>query len=140
MQTMSKHKLALVGVFALALDGCASSPAIQCGAAQQAAIHDTLYFGTGIPDGGAVTADDWSMFLATVVTSRFPLGLTVLEAAGQWRGDDGAIVEEASYVLQLIHPDDAANSQAVAEIADAYKTRFRQEAVLRVSERACISF
>ena len=126
--------------FALALGGCASLPGAQCSTAQERAIQDTLYFGTGITGGGAVSTDDWAMFLTAVVTPRFPQGLTVSQAAGQWRGDDGAIVQENSYVLQLIHPDDATSTQAVTEIVDAYKTQFRQEAVLRVSESACISF
>lgn len=140
MQTLPTCHIAIILALASALACCASAPAIQCGAAQQAAIQDTLYFGTGIPDGGVVTPDAWSTFLAEVVTPRFPQGLTVAQAAGQWRGDNGAIVQEDSYVLQLVHSGDAANAQSVVEIIDAYKMQFRQEAVLRVSERACISF
>lgn len=139
MRMMLIHKLVLVGAFALALEGCASLPSTRCSATQEPAIQDTLYFGTGIPGGGTVTAEDWSSFVTAVVTPRFPQGLTVSQAAGQWRGDDGVIVQESSYVLQLVHPGDAANSQAVAAVADAYKAQFRQEAVLRVSERVCIS-
>ena len=137
---MPTCRLIAVIVFALALDGCASLPGVQCSAGQEPAIQDTLYFGTGIPGGGIVTPQEWSMFLTEVVTPRFPQGLTVSQAAGQWRGDDGAIVQEASYVLQLVHPDDAASAQYVVEIAAAYKMQFRQEAVLNVSESACISF
>ena len=127
-------------VLILMLEGCASLPGIACSPGEEFAIQDTLYFGTGIPGGGVVTPEAWSMFLTTIVTPKFPQGLTVSQAAGQWRGEDGAIVQEASYVLELIHPDDIASEQSVAEIVSAYKTQFRQEAVLRVSENACISF
>lgn len=103
------------------------------------ALHDSVYFGTGMPDGGAVTADQWSGFLATTVTPRFPQGLTVSTVSGQWRGADGSIVLEQTHVLGLVHPDDAASEEAIGDIIVAYKTRFRQEAVLRVRNPVCIA-
>src|SRR5688572_8842504 len=112
MPMMPTSRLIAFVALALLLDGCASLSGIQCSAAQELAIQDTLYFGTGIPGGGVVTSEDWSLFLTEVVTPRFPQGLTVSQAAGQWRGDDGAIVQENSYVLQLIHPDDVSAAQA----------------------------
>jgi hypothetical protein len=39
-----------------------------------------------------------------------------------------------------VHSDDGTSEQAVVEIVSAYKTEFRQEAVLRVKGRACTSF
>ena len=47
-------------------------------------VSEMLYFGTQTPDG-AVTAEQWTQFLATDVTPRFPRGLTVWPAAGQWQ-------------------------------------------------------
>jgi Protein of unknown function (DUF3574) len=44
-----------------------------------------LYFGLSIPGGGTVSDADWRDFLAHEVTPRFPDGLTVNEARGQWR-------------------------------------------------------
>jgi hypothetical protein len=111
-----------------------------CASGEQALVHDSLYFGTGKPRGGTVTAAEWAEFLKSTVTPRFPQGLTVSPASGQWRGADGAIVQEASQVLQLVHPDDAASESAVQELVAAYKAQFRQEAVLRVKARACVSF
>jgi hypothetical protein len=63
-----------------------------------------------------------------------------MESSGQWRGADGAVVREASHVLILDHPDDAANEKAVLEIISHYKTTFQQEAVFRVRSRVCISY
>ena len=48
-------------------------------------VHDRLFFGLGTPDG-IVSDDAWVRFLAEIVTPRFPNGLTVVDANGQWRG------------------------------------------------------
>jgi hypothetical protein len=96
------------------------------------AVHDSLYFGTAIPDG-IVSAADWAKFLESTVTPLFPRGLTSSCASGQWRSADGEIVREDSHVLQLLHPDDAASEQGIRELIERYKSRFRQEAVLRIT-------
>lgn len=130
------------GIVCLSMGGCASfgSGGGACRSGEQASVHDTLYFGTGRPDGRVVSAAEWTRFLETVVTPRFPQGLTVSEVSGQWRGADGTIVREDTHVLQLVHPDDTASDDRVAEVAQHYKTQFAQEAVLRVSSRVCTSF
>ena len=102
-------------------------------------VHESLYFGTAKPTG-VVTPTEWAEFLKSTVTPRFPQGLTVWEASGQWRGADGELVREASHVLNLVHPDDTANEKAVLEIVAAYKVQFQQEAVLRTKAHACTSF
>jgi hypothetical protein len=140
LQIIPIGRISAVVLLTLVLGACTSLQGPACKTGEQFAIHDTLYFGTGIPAGGMVTADDWSMFLATEVTPRFPQGLTVSEAEGQWLGENGSIVQEASYVLQLIHSDDVPSEQSVLEIVSAYKTGFSQEAVLRVRARTCTSF
>src|SRR5215204_2426619 len=63
-----------------------------------------LYFGTGKPDGGLVTAEEWDKFLETEVTPRFPDGFTVLEGYGQFKGSAGKIVRETSLILVLFYP------------------------------------
>jgi len=125
--------------FALSLSACTTLHGLHCKGGEQLAIQDSLYFGTGKPNG-VVTADEWAAFLRTEVTPRFPQGLTVHEASGQWRGADGAIVREATHVLQLVHPDDASSDKQVAEIIASYKSTFQQEAVLRVRAGTCVSF
>jgi len=130
---------AAVVVISVALSACASSPTGSCKNGEQSAIHDTLYFGTGRPNS-VVTDEEWATFLETVVTPRFPQGLTVSQASGQWRGSDGSIVRERTYVLELVHPDDTANEKSVTEIAASYKAQFHQEAVLRTRASTCVSF
>lgn len=110
-----------------------------CKPGEQAAVQDTLYFGTGSARG-PVTEQDWSTFLQNTVTPRFPRGLTVSKAVGQWRGADGVIVRESTFVLVLIHPDDAPSETAVAAIVASYKAQFQQESVLRSRAGTCASF
>lgn len=139
--TRASSRLAVAGLLstALLLSGCASMQTRACGSGEQRMIEQSLYFGTQTPDG-AVTPEQWSQFLGTVVTPRFPQGLSVWPGTGQWRAADGSITHEASYVLKLLHPDDAASEAAVREIAADYRQRFRQEAVMRVRAPACVSF
>jgi hypothetical protein len=108
-------------ILALAFIACAS----------HAVVTDTLYFGTETPSG-TVSAAEWQTFVDEVVTPRFPQGFTVTRGEGQWRGPDGRIVHESSYILQLVHADFRRDEGAIAEIAAEYKARFHQDAVLRV--------
>ena len=128
----------IIGVAAM-LTACASMHGLTCKNGEQLAILDSLYFGTGKPNG-VVTPEEWAEFLRSTVTPRFPQGLTVSQASGQWRGADGAIVREASHVLQLVHPNDTPSEKAVLEVVATYKAQFQQEALLRVQTHACVSF
>jgi hypothetical protein len=134
------HISIVIAALAATLGGCAPMHRTGCATGEEALIHDTLYFGTGKPRGGTVTPAEWGEFLKSTVTPRFPQGLTVSPASGQWRGADGAIVQEASQVLHLVHADDAVSEHAVQALVAAYKAQFEQEAVLRVKARTCVSF
>ena len=60
---------------------------MDCGASSAPQVRTTLYFGLARPKG-AVTELEWQLFLRDEVTKRFPDGLTVWEAEGQWRTPD----------------------------------------------------
>ena len=120
--------------------GCASIHESGCRIGEDASINDLLYFGTARQDATAVTAEEWKEFLTSSVTPRFPQGLTVWQASGQWKGADGSAVREPSFVLDLVHPDDQRSEDSIRAIVAEYKSRFHQEAVLRVRNRACASF
>ena len=125
---------------ALGVAGCAApGDTPRCASGEERMVNELLYFGTAKPQG-VVSGEEWSQFLRASVTPRFPQGLTVWPAAGQWKGADGAIVREDSFLLSLLHPDDEASEAAVRAITADYKSRFQQEAVLRVKSRACVSF
>lgn len=106
----------------------------------QRMISDRLYFGRSIPGGGTVSDEDWRKYLAESVTPRFPDGLSVWRAEGQWRGNDSIIVREESFILDLLHADDPKSEQSVQEIIREYKVRFKQEAVLRVRDSVDVQF
>lgn len=128
----------LVGSSA-SLAGCATLQGPACASGEQPLVSELLYFGTAKP-GGVVSAEEWSSFLSGEVTPRFPKGLSVWPAEGQWRSNDGSLTREDSFVLNIVHPDGESSEKAVQAIVAEYKTRFQQEAVLRVKSHACISF
>ena len=99
-----------------------------------------LYFGSDKP-GSDVSNSDFQRFLNNNITPRFPDGLTQLTGLGQFRGSNGRIVRERSFVVVLLYPLQAANtSQRIETIRNEYKREFRQESVLRVDSRDRVSF
>ena len=64
----------------------------------------------------------------------------MVEATGRWKGQSGAIEQEQSEVVTLLHSNDERARRAVAAIAAEYKARFRQEAVLRERTVTCARF
>ena len=122
----------------VSLAGCGVMNPMSCSSEGRLAVQEWLYFGTAAPSG-YVTPEAWAQFLSDTVTPRFPEGLSTWQASGQWRSASGEVIREPSYVLSLVHPDDAAPSQAVQEIIASYKMRFQQEAVLRVKSVVCES-
>ena len=111
-----------------------------CAVGDSALVRETLYFGRNRPRGGTVSDAEWQSFLAEVVTPRFPAGLTVVEATGQWKGATGGVERERSEVVTLFHRGDDVSRGAVREIAAEYKRRFQQEAVLRERAPTCTRF
>ena len=107
----------------------------QCGSAT-AQVRTTLYFGLS-KQKGSVSELEWQMFLRDEVTTRFPAGLTVWEAEGQWRQTDGVIGHERSKVLLLVHPDTPSARTAVQSVIERYRKGFDQESVLWETARVC---
>ena len=96
--------------------------------------------GRGSATGKVVDDATWKAFLNDTVTPRFPDGLTVLDAYGQWRNPDGVIEREPSNVLIVLVPPSDGPMRSMNEIADEYKTRFNQGAVLKTTSDACVEF
>ncbi len=87
-----------------------------------------------------VTDEEWNQFLETVVTPRFPDGFTAWDADGQWKSDTGTIITEPSNVILIVYPDNGEADRKISEIIDRYKTVFRQQAVLRMTQETDIRF
>jgi hypothetical protein len=88
-----------------------------------------LVFGMNTPTG-TVSDAQFNQFLAAVVTPRFPAGLTVMDAHGQWRNGNGVLERENSRVLEIAHASNAVHIQDFVAIVDSYKKWFAQESVL----------
>jgi hypothetical protein len=87
-----------------------------------------------------VSEGQWKNFLRHEVTPRFPDGLTVWEASGQWRKPDGHIEREKAKVLLLVHEESPEIRAALGNIVASYKRSFQQESVLWESARVCAAF
>jgi len=115
------------------------APAPSCPAGSQAWVREQLYFGRGLADGGEISDSAWRVFLEAEVLPRFPDGLTLFDASGQWRNHAGMVVREHTWVLLVYHPPVEAAERAVVAVAEAYKRAFAQEAVLRDRDMTCIT-
>ncbi len=139
MKTASFAILAILLV--LACIAAYEQPTVEetCPAGTDRFVEYRLFFGRSTADG-EVSEEEWRGFLASEITSRFPEGLTVLDAYGQWRsGTEELLREQSKLVLILAPPGDRPLEQTMA-IAEAYKSQFEQESVLRVVTDACAAF
>lgn len=108
----------------------------QCGVSSSSQVRTTLYFGLARPKG-TVSELEWQVFLRDEVTARFPEGLTVWEAEGQWRLAEGGIGHERTKVLLLVHPNSGPAREAVQSVITRYRKMFDQESVLWETSRVC---
>ena len=144
MRTMS----AWVGAGALALGVIIGDVTVHVATAQPVAVETcgsaarqlrtTLYFGGARPKG-SVSELEWQLFLRDEVTLRFPNGMTVWDAEGQWRGPEGKIGHERTKVLLLVHPDTEAARNAVRVVINRYRKSFEQESVLWETSHVCVA-
>lgn len=125
-------------IVAALLAGCAA-PAGQarCVPPAEAAPVVELFFGRGLPDGGEVRDAAWVGFVDEVVTPRFPDGVTILDAVGQYRAG-AAVGRERSKLLIMVVPDARDLDARVDAVIASYKARFQQQAVLRVDGSTCV--
>jgi Protein of unknown function (DUF3574) len=132
----SRPRLPLLLSLLLIAAGCATpkpSGTPDRPAAASSWTRTELYFG-GIP------AEEWQQFLAGVVTPKFPAGLTVLEAQGQWRARDGQVHSLPTRILVILHPGTRESNAALDDIRTEFKARFHHESVLRCDSAARVSF
>jgi hypothetical protein len=125
----------------LVVSGCASLPAQLCSGSQKSVVTAELLFGRKIGDRVGVSEQAFERFVDTEMTPRFPDGLTVLSASGQWRDTERrTTVREPSKVVHIVLPGAADDQARLDAIIAAYKTRFRQQAVGLVTRPACAAF
>ncbi|MDZ4350947.1 MAG: DUF3574 domain-containing protein [Xanthomonadaceae bacterium] len=153
-------RFALLGALTLLLAvgiGCASTSSQSAKAIASAALQgdaarpnaatawrrSELYFGVGDPHDPTSRIDQvrWQAFLEREVTPRFPDGLTVFDAYGQWLFRGQTSPERLdSKVLVIIHPDIAGDRAKIDAIRSAWKTETGHQSVLWASQLVEISF
>ena len=143
MEKRTRHKVCAV-VFAALLASVtapsAQTDGLSCPAGTELFTEYRLFFGRSRGNVEVVSDAAWRAFLAKEITPRFPDGLTVLDAAGQWRDGMGTIVRERTKLVIILVKRDMDGMRRTDEIAGTYKRSFGQESVLRVVTAACVSF
>ena len=123
-----------------AMHGDAARPAVASGW-----VRSELYFGVGNEDDPAdpsnIDEARWRAFLDREVTPRFPDGLTVFDAYGQWlfRGRD-APERLKSKVLVILHEDTAQRTADIEAIRLAWKQATGHQSVLWSRHAVEVSF
>lgn len=133
-------RLCAVVIAASCLAGCASLPGV-CIAPAQPMISVEMLFGRKIGDRVGVSEADFARFAAREITPRFPDGLTIIDARGQYRDTERVrLIREPSKLMLLTFRDDPQKRAALAEIAESYKTTFKQQSVLTTVRETCATF
>jgi hypothetical protein len=153
---------AFIGVLA-ALGGCATqspghstaspvSATLQGDAARPASAQgwarSELYFGVGEESGLAdrpqaenISETQWRAFLDKEVTPRFPDGLTVFDAYGQWLFRGARQPNRlGTKVLVILHEDTPQRTADIEAIRLAWKQATGHQSVLWSKQAAKVSF
>ena len=145
---MTRSMTALISflvALAVLLTACSneSDDDVSCPDGLEPFVEFNFYFGLEKGDGSEVSDAEWQSFLADVVTLRFPDGLTVLDAQGQWLDTNAnRLYREASKVLNILVPAKSSDEakRALDEISDIYIEQFDQQVVFKTSAPACAGF
>ena len=136
-------RLAILACLAFAgmmVAACTVSTAPACPEGADQWVKYQLFMGRSNQTGEVVDDAAWAMFLGDTVTPRFPDGLTVFDARGQWRDSEGQINRERTKVLVILAPPGEDGPRLIGEISDEYKRRFDQQSVLQVVYDTCVTF
>ena len=132
------RKLLFAAVLALPLP----THAVPCdGMPGEQQVTAQLFYGRAHRDGSQINAAEWADYLAKDVTPRFPAGLTVIEASGQWQHPKTArVMREKSTIIEIVTSASPETWARMQELRDIYKKRFQQEVVGLVVNLSCASW
>jgi len=112
-----------------------------CHGTQQPKMVAELMFGRDIGHGIGVSESAWQLFVTHELVSRFPDGLTIIDAIGQWRDrDSGRIVHEPSKHVEIVLPGNKDDDARLDAVVTAYKHAFHQHSVGVIVRPACVAF
>ena len=118
----------------------AEADTLDCPVGTELFTEFRLFFGRSRGSFEVVSDAAWRTFLAKEVTPRFPHGLTVLDAQGQWLDGIGPMVRERTKLVIILTKPSDGGVRLTDEITEAYKRAFWQKSVLRTISVACVSF
>lgn len=111
----------------LVIFACAAPQLPRADAAQQDIRGNQVWYrmhlGTGVGDT-AVSPDLMRAFIDAHITPKFPKGLTIIDARGQWSMKGTGLIRERTIVVELYCDDTEDNRKTVEEIAKSYVDRF----------------
>jgi len=136
-----KIVVSVAAVAVLALGGCASRPrelASNCLTPSEKPTAELLFgrLGDGAPN---VSEAEFTRFLNSEVSPRFPDGLTVVNAKGGWTLPTGSdLGQRPKLVMIVLHggSDDQAKLMAIRTV---YQARYHQQSVLLPTGPGCLS-
>jgi hypothetical protein len=133
---------ALAALLALVLTTATSlAQTLACHGAQKPREIAELMFGRNIGNRLGVSEAAWARFVGHEMTPRFPDGLTIVDATGQWLDTKtGKVVREPSKRVEIVLPGGGDDEDKLDAIVAAYKKQFRQQAVGVVVRPACVAF
>jgi hypothetical protein len=109
-----------------------------------------LYFGMAIGEKPGqklsdiaqdVSDDDFRRFVSATISTKFPDGLTIINAIGQYLMEsDKNVVREQSRIVIILHDNDLSDDIKINDIRESYKRLFDQESVLRIDTECNVRF
>ncbi len=100
--------------------------------AEPVSVKSEIYFGSDMGAGQVVSQQAWEKFLSEVVMSRFPAGLTVLEALGKGTRTEGPLTR--TRILIVAHPSGRDAEARLTEIKAEYKRRFGSAGIFHMDQ------
>jgi hypothetical protein len=95
-------------------------------------VRIEMFFGLSKGQAETITASDWNKFVDSVITPKFPNGLSIYDASGQWKDSTGTIIKEGTKVVLIVSENNDKVFSSIDEIRTAYKKQFDQESVMLI--------
>ncbi len=133
MSRFDRQRLAgplAVAVLGLWLAGCA------VGRPAASLVRTELIFGLSKSHGTTmeqIAEGEWQKFVEDTLAAEFPDGFSIVDATGQYMMKSSRIVRERSKIVLIVHSAEPASARAIDRVIAAYKKRFDQEDVLRIT-------
>jgi hypothetical protein len=93
-------------------------------------VKTEIYFGSNLGAGAIVSKRRWDEFVSHAVTTRFPTGLTVIDATGEGRRSGLTAVR----ILVIVHPRSAEWDVQLKDLKMEYRKRFRSAGVFQIDQ------